>query len=324
MKSVHSAIPFIERRPSSISATGFILILIFSFAAAIASLATGLTFSHLPSVLLLTVGAAVLDLFCRLAPRSPIINAVQTIIFGVLYLAMTCWCGVLTAYATQRLSFPLQDGLFESVDRALGLNWLEAMHWVDRHPILNENLAFAYNTMSAQIAIPVVVLGILNQVDELRRYLVGFAIALMITTVAAAFLPVLSHIAFIDRASFASLKFSGATPVEHLARLRLPGPTLLSGRVGGLLGFPSFHATVAILTPLVLRKYRAIFLPLLLLDAAMLCSTVTEGAHYGCDVIAGACVAVTAYLLAGWSVEEASKSTVKPAPFTGYGTQPAR
>jgi membrane-associated phospholipid phosphatase len=320
---VRLAIPFIERRPSSISATGFVLILIFSFAAAIASLATGLTFSHLPSVLLLTVGAAVLDLLCRLAPRTPIINGVQTIIYGILYLAMTCWCGILTAYATQRLSFPLQDGLFETLDRALGLNWLEAVRWIDRHPVLNEVLAFAYNTMSAQIALPVVVLGILNQVYELRKYLVSFAIALMITTVVAAFLPVLSHIAFIDRASFSSLKFTGATPVDHLAQLRLPGPTLISGNVGGLLGFPSFHATVAILTPLVLRRYRAIFLPLLLLDAAMLCSTVTEGAHYGCDVIAGACVAVTAYLLAGWSVEEATKSTVEPSPFGGYGAQPA-
>jgi hypothetical protein len=320
---VHSAIPFIERRPSSISASGFILFLIFSFAAAIASLATGLTFSHLPSALLLTVGAAVLDLLCRLAPRTPIINAVQTIIFGVLYLAMTCWCGVLTAYATQRLSFPLQDGLFETFDRTLGLNWLEAVRWVDRHPILNEILAFAYNTISAQIALPVVILGILNQVNELRRYLVSFAIALMITTVVAAFLPVLSHIAFIDRASFASLKFSGATPLEHLVQIRLPGPAVISGSLGGLLGFPSFHATVAILTPLVLRRYRAIFPPLLLLDVAMLCSTVTEGAHYGCDIIAGACVAVTAYLLAGWSVEEAKKSTAESASFSGCSTQPA-
>jgi membrane-associated phospholipid phosphatase len=37
---------------------------------------------------------------------------------------------------------------------------------------------------------------------------------------------------------------------------------------------------------------------LLVLDAAMLCSTITEGAHYATDVVAGSCLAFAAYFLA--------------------------
>ncbi len=72
----------------------------------------------------------------------------------------------------------------------------------------------------------------------------------------------------------------------------------MSDAPGGIATFPSFHATIAILTPLTLRSYPRIFVPLLVLDAAMLGGTVTEGAHYFTDVFAGACMAFFAHLMA--------------------------
>ena len=69
--------------------------------------------------------------------------------------------------------------------------------------------------------------------------------------------------------------------------------------MGGIISFPSFHATCAVLTPLALRRERVVFYPLVLLDAFMLCSVVTEGAHYVTDALAGAAVALLALWLAG-------------------------
>ena len=66
----------------------------------------------------------------------------------------------------------------------------------------------------------------------------------------------------------------------------------------GIATFPSFHATIAVLTPLMLRRFRTVFIPLLVLDAAMLGATVTEGAHYFCDVFAGIGMAFFAYAVA--------------------------
>jgi membrane-associated phospholipid phosphatase len=72
----------------------------------------------------------------------------------------------------------------------------------------------------------------------------------------------------------------------------------MSNPPGGIATFPSFHATVAVLTPLTLRGYRPIFAALLILNAAMLAATVTEGAHYFIDVVAGSGMAFLAYALA--------------------------
>jgi membrane-associated phospholipid phosphatase len=81
-------------------------------------------------------------------------------------------------------------------------------------------------------------------------------------------------------------------------QLRSAGSLIINDRLAGIATFPSFHATIAVLTPLTLRRYRGIFLVLLMLDAAMLCGTITEGAHYVTDILGGSCVAFAAYFLA--------------------------
>ena len=111
-------------------------------------------------------------------------------------------------------------------------------------------------------------------------------------------MPAAGPIVFIDRASFHILRFTGATPLDHLMRLREAGPLILHEPPGGIATFPSFHSTVAVLTPLILRHHRRTFIVLLVLNTAMLGGTVTEGAHYFCDILAGSAMAFFAYALA--------------------------
>jgi membrane-associated phospholipid phosphatase len=80
--------------------------------------------------------------------------------------------------------------------------------------------------------------------------------------------------------------------------LREAGPLIQSEFPGGIATFPSFHATMAVLTPLALRRYRLLFVALVILDAAMLGSTLTEGAHYFTDMLAGIAMAFLAYAAA--------------------------
>jgi len=125
-----------------------------------------------------------------------------------------------------------------------------------------------------------------------------FAIAVVITIVIAAFLPAAGPTAIIDEAALPHLQFAGATPIDHLFLLRTVGPIVLFGDPGGIVDFPSLHATVAVLTPFVLRSYRRLFLILFFVNSAMLGGTVSEGRHYVCDIFAGIAVAFCAYLLA--------------------------
>jgi hypothetical protein len=254
--------------------------------------------TSLPVMWKLVAAVVVVDILSQFAPRTRIVEAVQTVIFGILYLVTTTLSGILAAYSMQRWAFPIQDQHLMSADLALGFDWFAYAHWVDKHPAVQEVIRFAYNTIMAQIALPLVVLAFSNRVRDVRVYLLTFVIAFAITIFVSALMPAAGPIVFVDRSSFDILKFTGATPIDHLLRLREAGPMILHEMPGGIATFPSFHATIAILTPLVLRSYPRIFVCLLVLDAAMLGGTITEGAHYFSDVIAGTGVAFFAYVLA--------------------------
>jgi membrane-associated phospholipid phosphatase len=264
----------------------------------IASHVTKFTFASLPNVMPLIIVVLVLDVLSRLPPQTPIVEAVQAVLYGVLYLVVTIACGVFAAYSMQRLAFPLQDQLLARADAALGFNWLDYAHWVDRHPDVQTIFDWAYASIRAQIALPLLVLAFSHQPGEVRTYLLSFAIAFAFTIIVSALMPAAGPIAFVDRASFDILRFTGATPIDHLMRLREAGPLIMTDPPGGIATFPSFHATIAVLTPLVLRGHRLIFAALLVLDAAMLGGTVTEGAHYFTDIVAGSAMAFFAYAMA--------------------------
>ncbi|MGH6755455.1 MAG: phosphatase PAP2 family protein, partial [Bradyrhizobium sp.] len=137
-------------------------------------------------------GVFILDILSKQAAQTRLVRAIQVLLYGVLYLVITCFCGVLAAYSAQRIALPLQDHLFAAADQALGMNWFDVVHWVDHRPAVHAVLKFAYHTMSAQIVLPVVILALAGRTDDLRKYLLGFAIALTVTIIIAAFLPAAS------------------------------------------------------------------------------------------------------------------------------------
>jgi hypothetical protein len=264
----------------------------------VASLATSFTLASLPNIVLLIIGILVLDVASQKAPKVRIVAAFQTFLYGFLFLVITCVCGVLAAYAMQRISFPLRDELLTRADLALGFHWLDYVRWVDRHPGVQAVVRFAYDTIALQIALPVVVLSLSGRIDALRRYILAFAIAFSVTIVISAMMPAAGPIGYVDRSTFELLRFTGATPIDHLMRLREAGPLLMEDFPGGIATFPSFHSTVAVLTPLALLSHRRIFACLVLLNIAMLAGTISEGAHYLVDTLAGSGMAVFGYVLA--------------------------
>ena len=288
----------VQSRISPVSRAATALTICLAAAGVIVSIATKFELASLPNVMPLLVGVVALDVVSQLVPQPRIATALQSILYGFLYLAITVLCAVLAAYAMQRLAFPLRDDLFARMDTALGFDWLGYAHWVDGHLSVQRLFHFAYYTIQIQIVLPLVVLVLFNRTDEARIYLLAFTIALSTTIVISALLPAAGPIASVDRASFHILKFTGATPLDHLMRLREVGRLILRDAPGGIATFPSFHSTIAVLTPLALRAHRRIFVVLIVLDAAMLGGTITEGAHYFVDVLAGSAMAVFAYVLA--------------------------
>ena len=285
-------------RPSPVSRSAAILTIALAIAGPVIAIGTDLSFTTLPNIVLLIVGVMLVDILSRFAPQTRTIVTVQTLLFGILSLAITCFCAVVAAYASQRFGLPLRDQFFANVDAALGLNWLDFVRWIDKHPIIQQIFHAAYASLSAQVALPVIILAFLNRLNEVRVYVLAFTLALTLTITISALLPAAGPIVGIDLTTFNVMRFTGATPVEHLVRLREAGPLVLTDAPGGIATFPSFHATVAVLVPLTLRRYTGLLVVLLMLDAAMLGGTITEGAHYFCDTIAGIAMAFFAFTLA--------------------------
>jgi membrane-associated phospholipid phosphatase len=285
-------------RQSPVSASATILTFVLLVAGLASSIATQFNLSTLPDVAPLVVVVLVLDVIGDFVPQTRIVQTARMLLYGILYLVITVVCGVLAAYAMQRFAFPLQDDLLARVDRALGLDWAGYAHWVDGHATIQSIFHFAYWTISPQIALPVVVFAFANRLGEARAYLLAFAIAFVLTIFISALVPAVGPEMFVDRTGFDALQFSGATPYDHMMQLRASGPLVMTDPPGGIGTFPSFHATVAILTPLALRGFPRLFIALIVLNAAMLGATVSEGAHYFSDVIAGSLMAVFAYAAA--------------------------
>ena len=287
-----------QSRVSPISGSAVLLTLGLTTVGLATSIVTKFSLTSLPNIMPLVVVVVILDILSQFARQTPIVQAIQTVLYGFLYLVITCVCGVISAYSIQRLAFPLQDHFLASADKALGLQWLDYAHWVDRHALVQTVFHAAYNTISPQIALPLFVLAFSNRPNEVREYLLAFTIAFVFTIFISALMPAAGPIIFVDRSTFNILQFTGATPLDQLLRLREAGPLIMNDAPGGIATFPSFHATVAILTPLTLRGYPRIFAVLLILDAAMLGSTVTEGAHYFTDILAGTGMAFFAHFMA--------------------------
>jgi hypothetical protein len=313
-----NAAVLVQSRVSPIPLAALLVTFVLGMTGLIASFATKFVFTAIPNIIALVAVAVALDMASLAAPRSRMLEALRTIAYGLLYLVTTILCGIVAAYAMQRFAFPLQDAFLARADLALGLHWPDFAHWLDQHLSIQRLLEFAYNTISIQIALPLVVLAFARRPEDVRVYLLAFAIAFVVTIFVSALMPAAGPIVFVDRESFAILKFTGATPLDHLTRLREAGPLVFTDPAGGIATFPSFHATVAVLTPLTLRRHRRTFVVLLVLNAAMLAGTVTEGAHYYVDVLAGAGMALFAHAVARRIVAAESITRTEPT-----GTTPA-
>src|SRR5690242_1141894 len=83
-----------QPRVSPVSRSANLLTFVLLAIGVAASLATRFVFASLPNILLLIIGVLIVDVLIQLAPPAKIAQRVQTILYGMLYLVVTCVCGV--------------------------------------------------------------------------------------------------------------------------------------------------------------------------------------------------------------------------------------
>src|SRR2546427_4195825 len=92
-------------------------------------------------------------------------------------------------YVAAAANFPLQDAILLLLDRALSLDWLGYVTFVDERAMLAAWLSYGYTMIRWPIfAIPVV-LAAAHRYRRLQEFTFAFAVALVATTIISAFVP---------------------------------------------------------------------------------------------------------------------------------------
>ncbi|NOY30220.1 MAG: phosphatase PAP2 family protein [Planctomycetes bacterium] len=219
---------------------------------------------------------------------------VMTLLALIQFMVFTS-CFTVAMYGVAALGAPLADELLASVDQAMGLHVPAIVQWANEHPQINRWLMLAYHSVTPQTLIVVLILGFLNQRRPLEAFVLRYMICLMITLLFFALVPAecpFTHYGFAPSPHQAHY-------LEHLQGVRSGERTIVSLTDSeGLVTFPSFHTSYAILlTAAFWRRWR-LFVPFAIVNSAVVAATLTSGWHYGIDILGGIAAAIAAILIA--------------------------
>jgi membrane-associated phospholipid phosphatase len=203
---------------------------------------------------------------------------------------------ILSYILTGIVPLPRWDGALATADHALGLNWLDMYQWVTRHPAIEASARAVYMSLGPEMLILFFALELLGHHNQARAFLLWFIVstiaALSIGTLmpaAGAFvyyhLPVASTTGYVSQ--WADLRDGTLRTINPLDNQ-------------GLVVFPSFHATLAVLCAYAATPLRVLKIPFLALNLLIILSCPTEGGHYFVDLIAGIILAALTISLPGY------------------------
>ena len=207
-------------------------------------------------------------------------------------------------YVAAAMNLPLQDANLLAIDRALGFDWAGYVVFVNDHPTLASWLSCGYRMIRWPIfAIPVV-LAAAHRYRRIEEFTFAFGSALIATTIISALVPA---IGVYQQIGLDPADLKNLDPRAYLDQVRDLGPVRegalryldLFG-LAGIVTFPSFHATSAVLYAWAFWPVRWTRPIALLANGAMLASTPIDGGHYFIDLIAGIAIAVFAIIAARW------------------------
>jgi membrane-associated phospholipid phosphatase len=198
---------------------------------------------------------------------------------------------VLAARATA--SVPLADHRLSSLDEAANLHVAALVHWVRQHPGLDALSHGFYAPVALLLIVAAVLIPpLIGHAERARHYIAAVAIGVMMTTLLFMFVPAIGPWTVEDFAP--NVLQSKLT--DYILQLRSSEPMTM--KYGGVISFPSFHCTFAVLTANALSCIRWLRWPLWITSALICISTVTTGWHYGVDVLGGIAVAFAAIVAA--------------------------
>lgn len=190
-------------------------------------------------------------------------------------------------YLTATLSFPLQDALFKHADSALGFDWRTWSSLAWSHPVFIKALEVAYESNIYQPFILVLAFALWGPRGRNREFLTATVLAALATVIIATVLPAFGPNRIYGIASgwdsiLAALRSGSHLPLHYV----------------GIVTFPSFHASMALILTTSVRSNHFALVGASIVNGLMLIATVPIGYHYLVDIIAGCAIGFIAVNIA--------------------------
>jgi membrane-associated phospholipid phosphatase len=210
-------------------------------------------------------------------------------------------------YLAAATGFPLLDDRLAQLDALFGFDWDTAARWVANRPALDWVLRYAYDSMPVQGA-AVLMIGSLKRPGDRNGEVIWLLIvSLLLTCAIFSFTPALGKIGHV-----------GTGYLNVIAELRSGSWAVMSyHQAEGIITFPSFHTTLAIILTYAVRDVRWALAILVPLNILMVLSTPTVGGHYLVDLFGGAVVAAVSIAVVLSLRRRIARRLVRPVPRAG-------
>ncbi|MBV9542079.1 MAG: phosphatase PAP2 family protein [Alphaproteobacteria bacterium] len=266
---------------------------------------------------LLSAGLAAGGLYYERVRKDPRLAAM---LFGTAFLIGFSAAFSVLNYFLLTIAGHRIDGELAAIDRAIGVDWPALMTFVAHYPLSNFALQLVYISVLPQIAVLVMAIAFFDKASRIYALCIavaaGAAICIAIWTVAPSFGAFSVYTLPHDVARHLVLALDGPY-AQQLIHLLAHGPGRISPQnAQGLIGFPSYHATLALLVAWYARELPYIRWVALALNAVVLIATPIQGGHHVVDVLAGFAVAAAAIAIAGAATRWATKAPREIAPIS--------
>jgi hypothetical protein len=226
------------------------------------------------------------------------IFSVQVAINALLQYVLIVFSATVLSYSAATVGRPLIDRELLLADQYIGYDWRAYVEFAKSHPLIASAMRFSYAFIFFVPLIVTVALSATNNVRALEKFILAGLISLVLTVGIFALFPATTawtHLQLSDAevAAFHHLPLSSQDWIGKLIQIRQGGAATLQTLNGnGLIAFPSFHCTAALLLVWSMWTIRWLRAPLVIISLTLLVATPIFGGHYISDMIAGAVVMV--------------------------------
>lgn len=211
---------------------------------------------------------------------------VSDLLLSILQLTLALKAFAPLTYLAAASGYPLVDGALTRFDATVfGFDWNAEANWVAAHSMVDWLLQRAYFSLYYQGALVFLIGSVSHPGDRNGEIIWQFCISLVLTCAIFVFTPALGHVGRI-----------GTGWMKTLMMIRNGEWAAFDfSHIEGIISFPSFHTTLAILFVYAVRRHRRALAVLAPLNLLLIVATLSVGGHYLADVLAGAAVAVIQY-----------------------------